>query len=107
MGDFRRIRVNTLIQQVERFLLLGIYLCVCLITGISHSHAPDISFHDHCPACQWEIQNQDEDSCTNAIHEALLDPLVCIDKITIPLIQDEYHLFFPDSHHSRAPPASS
>ena len=86
-------------------LLLSNYATICSISCLSHNHEFDGSFHDNCPACQWDTQSQAENTSVNAVLEGYHDPLVYLGQV--PLIQS--HLFikqtFLSSNFSRAPPA--
>lgn len=90
-----------------RFLFvicLAFYLTVSFGAEFSHTHEPDIEFHDNCPACQWQVLYMDDFS---QVHEVLNVPDAPLD-----LIGYEYYsqlLVFPSdilsfSCSSRAPP---
>ena len=92
-----------------RFLFvvcLAFYLTVSFGAEFSHTHEPDIEFHDNCPACQWQVLHMDDFSQIQEILNALGAPL--------DLIGYEYYsqlLVFPSeilsfSYPSRAPPLS-
>ena len=85
-------------------LLLGNYSAVCLVTCVSHNHEPDFNFHDNCPACQWQVQSQQDDTYTNVILDALLDPLIFVGHTPIVRSIILTKKDFVINNLSRAPP---
>jgi len=85
-------------------LFVGHYVAVGLFAYFCHNHEPDFSFHDNCPACQWQVQTQNDDTSISTVLDALIDPLVLLDHT--PLIQSIVltKQDFQNNHFARAPP---
>jgi len=100
MNDFRHMSW----RKVLFLFFLSHYLIVSLGAFFFHNHKPDFSFHDNCPACQWQVQSQEDFSQASAILDALDSPLYFIEycflsqSVNLPWKQ----VSFP--HFSRAPP---
>jgi hypothetical protein len=94
----------------RKILLLGLisyYAVICLFSFVAHNHSPDLDFHDTCPACQWQVLTQENDTCTSMVLCMLCDPLVFVGPVSlhrcfIPALQ-----YFYKTNLSRAPPSST
>ena len=86
------------------FLLLGNYLSVAAIAGFGHTHEADFHFHDSCPACQWDVQSQEDFSDIHCLLSFLLDPLVVNGSHQIQYIAPSIQDNSGESYLSRAPP---
>ncbi len=95
------------LRAFSLILLLGNFTTIYSISCLSHNHEFDWSFHENCPACQWDTQFQAENTGVNAVLDAFHDPLVYLDQA--PFIQ--FHLFnkqiFFSGNFSRAPPSKA
>ena len=91
-------------QKAVLAILISYYVLLCLFSFVGHNHGPDLDFHDTCPACQWDILNQEDFSEVNNILDAFYDSLTLIQFQDIPYfiyIQKQDYTF---STFSRAPP---
>ena len=69
-------------------ILISYYAVICLFSSIAHDYEPDLYFHDKCPACQWDILNQEFVSDVNNILDALKNSLFLVDFQNIPFFID-------------------
>ena len=91
----------------KKKLLLGLicyYTIICLFSFTLHNHRPDLNFHDTCPACQWEIQYQEDFSAITSILDAFHDALIFYDIQSIPFFIDIPKQDYAFNTLSRAPP---
>lgn len=44
--------------------VIAAYIVIALFLPFLHAHDADTSFHDDCPACQWELQAKSDDCYT-------------------------------------------
>ena len=64
------------LQKTILFSLLIVYsLLICVLGTIGHVHDIDGSFHDNCPACQWELQVQNENTILTTIWDIIDNPI--------------------------------
>lgn len=89
------------------YLLLSVYIGVCLFACLLHYHEPDCDFHDNCPACLWERQSQSDFSEIISILDAIRYPIFSVECNTIDESKNQSkHFIFRSSNLSRAPPVS-
>ena len=87
-------------------LIIFNYMGVCIGSSLSHNHKPSTTFHDDCPACQWEIQSQEDFFEVTDILDKLANPLNMIGygpAISIHFVSPQE---FVCDHFSRAPPSN-
>ena len=101
MSGFRK----SLWYSLLVLLFVANYSSVCFIACLAHNHESDIHLHDNCPACQWDVQSQDDFSEANAILNAIDDPLDFIGykPLNQIVILPKENFGFP--HLARAPPS--
>jgi hypothetical protein len=92
-------------KKIILLLFLSNYLAVSALVSLGHDHDADFDFHEQCPACQWQVQSQEDFSDILSVITALLDPLIVVDEnpevcvLVLPQ-KDAVSIYF-----SRAPPA--
>jgi len=83
MYAIRRLFLNATMRLMRRFILLILFFINYVTVGsfacLCHNHARDFRFHENCPACQWQVQFQDDFSEASAILDALDNPLQFIE----------------------------
>jgi hypothetical protein len=93
-------------KKILFVFLLTVYIFVGFVAGYCHDHEIDGSFHDNCPACQWEIQTYDNDRGVDSSLHIVVDLTYSIHVFKIiPFFstsQDYYSV-----KTSRAPPRTS
>ena len=52
---------------------LAIYAFIALFISQLHFHEPDVTFHENCPACVWQIHAQDDDTTVVDIIDSITD----------------------------------
>ena len=91
------------ITPVSLILLAG-YVFSALFVSFSHNHEINGSFHDDCPACQWNLQAKDEDTVTKSfVRPLILPPYLSFEHIT-ELIVMYSNLTDCTEIHPRGPP---
>ena len=85
-------------------ILIGYYFLICLFSFAGHNHGPDLDFHDACPACQWDILNQEDFSEVNNILDAFYGSLALVQIQTISYLIDIPTQDVTFSTFSRDPP---
>jgi hypothetical protein len=98
-------------RKQKRYLNLLSLLIIChyfIISSVAtfcHNHEPDYNFNKNCPACQWQVQSQDDFSQANAIADALDSPLnfIYYKQFTQLIILPNENFEFPNL--ARAPPS--
>ena len=70
---YRKKKSHRQITLLISFLVCYIFLS--LFIDFFHDHEADWSFHDNCPACQWEKQHQDDHSEFQTVLEYFTDVL--------------------------------
>lgn len=93
-------------KLVILLLLLTNYATVTAVASLVHDHDADLHFHEFCPACQWEVQSQEDSSDLLSGLTALLDPLVVVDLSPIVDFHVSVQQDAASIHPSRAPPTS-
>lgn len=86
---------------------IGYVFALSLIGIEGHNHAIDGSFHDNCPACQWEIQTKSDDTVTAAILKNVEQALILKEHLQLEINITAKNQFFKVLNHSRAPPEDS
>ncbi len=95
---------NNRFQITSLLFFLALYTTLSLFVDLFHNHDADYQFHDNCPACQWNIQAQDNHSEYEVIIEYILH---AIQNSQIAVF---YQSFAFENNHlttyhlSRAPP---
>jgi len=103
LKDMNLLKLKFISSYVTGFLLC-FYLLISLFIGLAHNHEPDMHFHDNCIACQWMRMEQDTDSKSVSIKDALhpvLDSEPVFYFYHIQTIKDQTILF---RSLSRSPP---
>ena len=91
-------------KKILLLSFLALYITLSLFVDLFHNHDADYHFHDNCPACQWNIQAQDNHSEYEVILEYILRS---IEHSQIVFFYESFlycdnHL--TTHHFSRAPP---
>lgn len=95
---------NNRFQITLLLFFLALYTTLSLFVDFFHDHDADYRFHDNCPACQWNIQAQDNHSEYEVILEYILHSIEHSQRAVF----NESYLFQNNQliihHFPRAPP---
>jgi len=84
--------------------IISYYAVICLFSCIGHDYEPDLDFHATCPACQWDILNQEDFSDVYNILDTFKNSLSLVGFQIIPFLIDIPKQDYSFSIFSRAPP---
>ena len=87
-------------------ILLLSYLLVGFLSVFCHDHATDHTFHDDCPACQWQVLALDNTLSLKAIQAVMVEIAQSTRETTAEFIQTYASQDAETLYPTRAPPAA-
>ena len=100
-------RVQKYTGRTAAAVLILTYICIALFVPFLHNHVADASFHDNCPACQWELQAKHDDVFIASILLQTLAPLAESGELITVQAPDIKNQFRFLSDPVRGPPVPS